>query len=54
MNRIKYRVWLIFIVFAAVLFGVACYLYMAHEEETITDATLVYRTEQRKPEEEAA
>ena len=43
MNREKYRVWLISLVLAAILFGIGYYFFMGREEHTITDATLVYR-----------
>lgn len=43
MNRVKYRIWLISIALAAILFGIGYYFFMGREEHTITDATLVYR-----------
>lgn len=42
MNRTKYRVWLISIVLAAVIFGIVWYISGKEEENTITDGTLVY------------
>lgn len=46
MDRMKYRVWLISIVLAAVAFGIFYYVYIGNQEKTVTDGTLVYRTEQ--------
>ena len=43
MNRFKYRIRLISIALAAILFGIGYYFFMGREEHTITDATLVYR-----------
>ena len=45
MNREKYRVWLISIVLAAILFGIGYYFFMGREERVITDGTLVYQTQ---------
>ena len=42
MNHTKYRVWLISIVLAAVVFGIVWYVAGKEEENTITDGTLVY------------
>lgn len=42
MNHTKYRVWLISIVLAAVIFGIVWYVAGKEEENTITDGTLVY------------
>lgn len=42
MNHTKYRVWLISITLAAVIFGVIWYVSGREEEKTITDGTLVY------------
>ena len=50
MNRMKYRVWLISIVLAAVVFGIFYYVYIGNQEKTVTDGTLVYRTEQIREE----
>lgn len=43
MNREKYRVWLISLVLAAILFGIGYYFFMGREERVITDGTLVYQ-----------
>lgn len=45
MNRTKYRVWLIFIVLGATIFGIFYYVYAGNQEKTITDGTLVYQQE---------
>ena len=45
MNRTKYRIWLIFLVLAAIVFGIFYYSYWEKQENTITDGTLVYRLE---------
>ena len=45
MNREKYRVWLISLVLAAILFGIGYYFFMGREERVITDGTLVYQTQ---------
>ena len=50
MDRMKYRVWLISIVLAAVAFGIFYYVYIGNQEKTVTDGTLVYRTEQIREE----
>lgn len=54
MNRTKYRVWLISVVIAAVVFGVIYYVYMEKQEKTITDGTFVYRIEKDSEEESTA
>ena len=43
MNRRKYRVWLISIALAAVIFGVVLYVGSQKEEKPVTVGTLVYR-----------
>lgn len=50
MDHMKYRVWLISIVLAAVVFGIFYYAYMGNQEKTITDGTLVYLREQTQRE----
>lgn len=43
MNHTKYRVWLISIALAAVIFGVILYISGRGEEKTVTDGTLVWQ-----------
>lgn len=45
MNRVKYRVWLISVVIAAVIFGVIYYVYTEKQDKIVTDGTFVYRIE---------
>lgn len=46
MNRTKYRVCLISVVLAAVIFGIFYYMYMGSREQTYTDGTFVWRHEE--------
>lgn len=46
MNRMSYRIWLIFLVLAAMIFGAAYYVYTANQESSVPDGTLVQRMEQ--------
>lgn len=54
MNRTKYRICLIFLILAAIVFGIAYYVYLEKEENTITDGTFVYRLEEETGKEMAA
>jgi len=45
MNRTKYRVWLISIALAAMIFGIFYYAYTKGQEKTVTEGTLVQRIE---------
>lgn len=51
MDRMKYRVWLIFIVFIAVVFGIFYYVYTGSQEKNVMEGTLVYRTEETQEKE---
>lgn len=43
MHHTKYRVWLLSIALAALIFGAICYALGQAEEETVPDGTLVYQ-----------